>query len=287
MTFTSTRKRIRRSLKAIALSTCLLIFCLGMMLGSNAQQNPGASKADSTPKVEGHQFVMFGAHPIPEPRTDAEKQTLARQLRGGTLEEPQSGKAPSIRRSRGGVNYATTGAVGMRYDKNYLNASIFQYTNDGAKHKDTACGQAAIATLITAWGVKAPDNGSALIREVESNYPQDVALGNAGTSWQQMEKALNGYGLKTYWLTGEAELKEYLKAGYPVVVMLDVGRIPQYGFTWSGHWVVAYAFDYGNIYVTNWNLDGTTCSWGSFSAAWNTWLTNASGTTRRGLVAYR
>jgi hypothetical protein len=257
------------------------------MLGSNAQQNPGASKADSTTKVEGHPFVTFDAHPIPEPKTDAEKETLARQLRGGTLDEPQSGRAPSIRRARGGVNFAKDGAVGMHYYRNDRIPSIFQYTNDGAKNKDTACGQAAIATLITALRVKAPDTGSALIREVESNYPQDNALGNAGTSWQQMEKALHGYGLKTYWATGEAELKEYLRAGYPAAVMLDVGRIPQYGFHWGGHWVVAYAFDDGNIYLTNWGYDGTTCSWGAFSAAWNTWLTNANGTTRRALVATR
>jgi hypothetical protein len=289
--------RIGKPRRHWILLASIVAVIFGLLISSSSQSNSKAivieaSSQDSDtpgkPTVKGHVFVPVTPIPIAEPTTEIEKQALTKQLRGGTLTEPTNGQAPAIRRRRGSLNEAPNSAVGFKNSKSWPNPNIFEYTNDGARNRATACGQAAIATLLTAWGVKSADTGNTLIREIESRYPQDVAFGNLGTSWQRMEQALKGYGLKTFWTKGLGELMNYVKAGYPAAVMLDVGRIKVPGFEgWGGHWVVAYALDNNNIYLTNWGGDGTTCSWKDFNTAGHTWLTTANGTTDKALVAYR
>lgn len=158
---------------------------------------------------------------------------------------------------------------------------IFEYTNRGAPDYDTACGQAAVCTLLTFRRVFAPDTSGRRITEVYRRYGPDVAWGWLGTSRQRMDEALRGYGVSGDWQAGEDALRATLRQNKPCLLLLDIGTIPDEGFRpVGGHWTVAYAYDSRYVYLTNWPRDGR-CTWANLRKSWNTWLTQANGTPNR------
>ncbi len=155
--------------------------------------------------------------------------------------------------------------------------SIWEYTNDGAKNTSNTCGQAAIATLLTYHKLYPAVKDGSLIRKLEKAFPPDGYLGMVGTSWQRMTSMAKNYHLKPSWGKGEADLRSWVAAGYPVVVMMDVAR-DQGGWNLDrgGHWTVVYAYDKNFYYCTNWE-NGPAVSAVKFRKGWNTWLHNAAG----------
>lgn len=196
----------------------------------------------------------------------------------------------------------------------YGHRAIWQYTNDGGMYPGYCCGQAAMATMLTRWFpeqfsyIRGPEH----VRRLEGTNPPSWT----GTSWQTMQAMAVRHKMKYEWIYGEAKLRDTIRAGYPVIVMLDVGKGRAEGNfnllfgTIGGHWVVAYAFDgtptaATQYYLTNWGPTENasySISRASFMKGWGdnarkygdtkTWpesspLTNAAGTTMWGLKISR
>jgi hypothetical protein len=235
--------------------------------------------------VEGHKFVE-PHNSLRQPNTREGEKTMEMLTTSAAVDRdspkvtrgmPQGEAKPKER----GNSILPGFATGVTY---YGTGGIFQYTNDGTPDTNRACGQAAIATILTYYGIKPKDTGYSVINEVYSRYGPDIAWGILGTSWQQMGRALSGYGVPYNWYSGEAGLRNALNQSKPCIVMLDVGAIPEEGWGWGGHWVVAYGYDAYNIYLTNWNGDaqgyddGGKCTWTAFRKAWTAQLARANGT---------
>ena len=237
------------------------------------------------PVVEGHKFVA-PHNALPKPNTREAQKTVEMLTTSQAVEagspDAKAGAPQGVAKAKERGSQIYPGfSTGVTY---YGLPGIFQYTNDGAQDKNRACGQAAVATILTYYGIKPKDTGYSVIREIYSRYSPDIAFGILGTSWQQIGRALNGYGVPYNWYSGEAGLKNALNQSKPCIIMLDVGAIPEEGWGWGGHWVVAYGYDAYNIYLTNWNgnpqgyADGGKCTWTAFRKAWNAQLARANGT---------
>jgi hypothetical protein len=175
-------------------------------------------------------------------------------------------RSPMIQ-ERGGSQSGTAGGTGFAGLQ-----TIYQYDNFAPSPVDSnrSCGQAAVATALTAWGKMKPASSGQPVTTVWNKYGPNVAFGLAGTGWDQVDRALKGFGMKTYMNRGLTDLKAQIKAGRPSLVMVDVGAVSR---VWGGHWVVAYAYDKDGIYVTNWNFNGSPyinyLSNSDFNKAWN------------------
>jgi hypothetical protein len=170
----------------------------------------------------------------------------------------------------------------------------YAYTNNGGVHPDKNCGQAAAATLLTYYNVypKPAVNDAYRVRALEYAYPQDVAFGLLGSSWQLMQKMVSREGLRNVGFSyGETAMKNAVAAGHPVIVMMDVGAA---GWNaWGLHWTVVYAYDNNFVYLTNWKFDKWGASagqdvepWSWFRAGRDTYLTRGGGFANWNLVAY-
>ncbi len=148
--------------------------------------------------------------------------------------------------SRGGQTPAVFGVKGM--------ATIHQWVNSDGRYSKENCGTAAIATLMTRYGKGSKfaewSNPNPVQRIENDGYGPDVAFGKGGTSRWRMESIATKYNFNYGWGT-ESQLNGYLAAGKPVAVMLDIGKCKAWG-QWGFHWVVVYAYDSNNYYVTNW-----------------------------------
>lgn len=170
--------------------------------------------------------------------------------------------------------------------------SIYQQDNFApGVDSSRSCGQAAVATMLTYYGKMPQDDSGGTVTQVWNSYPPNVP--GDGTNWDQVQNAMVGYGMSTYWGTGLAEMKTWLKTGQPVILMVDVGAV---GPKWGAHWIVAYAYDSGGIYVTNWNGFGTKYSghitnaelkkaWGNDPNPNVGWIVKGAGVANRFLLA--
>jgi hypothetical protein len=158
--------------------------------------------------------------------------------------------------------------------------NIFQYTQS-VNHPSNSCAQAACATLLHKFGkVPAGLSGDAVTDRIFQTHPPDVA---SGTYAQTLAKAVKDYGLNC-WLGYGAEygadtikstLRQWVAAGYPCAVLLDMrpplGQSADSAFT--GHWVVIFAYDdnesTGYVYPTNWDYKKWKNSWPVFKQAWS------------------
>lgn len=237
------------------------------------------------PKVLGHKFVE-PKNVFPKPNTREGERTMevlttSASIERGAKPDAKAGMPQVDKNKERGDSITPTLGAAARY---VGLGEIFQYTNDGAPDRSKACGQAAIATILTYYNIKPRDTGDSVINEIYGRYKPDIAWGILGTSWQQMGRALRGYGVPYNWYSGEAGLKNALNLYKPCIVMLDVGAMPEEGWGWGGHWVVAYGYDQSNIYLTNWNgdshnyADGGKCTWTAFRKGWNAQLAKANGT---------
>jgi len=260
----------------------------GVVYADEKVETPIATSAAAisttgAPFVEGHKFVA-PQNSFARPNT-RESEKMAEIL--GTSAAIERGAKPIAAAGMPkGDNASTAKERGSDITPSFVASdlyrglgSIFQYTNDGAPDRNRACGQAAVATILTYYSIKPRDTGYTVINDVYKRYGPDIAFGILGTSWQQVGRALTGYGVPFNWYTGEAGLKNALNLYKPCIVMLDVGTIPEEGWGWGGHWVVAYGYDRKNVYLTNWNgSDGGKCTWAAFNKAWNGQLAKANGT---------
>ena len=223
----------------------------------------------------------------PTPTTDADKSKIAKEAVGKSA--TSTGAGPEQQKASGGMSSMTganciapAAATGIK--------SMWGYTNVGANPENTACGQAAAATILVAWAKITKTNDNSPVRMLQQKYPADVAWGICGTSPGQFVKMMTAYKLKTYVTNGEAELKKYVGLGYPTAVVVDVGvGIPGWydakgNPIWGLHWPVVYAYDKSYVYLTNWPNNKR--SWSDFRRAWNTWLTGAAGMSNKGMAPF-
>ena len=136
--------------------------------------------------------------------------------------------------------------------------TIWQWVNSDGQYSGTNCGTAAMATLMTRYkGSQYPPwSNPNPVRRIERDWlGPDVALGQAGTSRWRMESIATKYGFNYGW-GDESQLNSTLAAKKPVAVMLDIGKCPDWK-QWGFHWVVVYAYDSKNYYVTNWVTGST------------------------------
>lgn len=232
----------------------ILAVLLAGILGSSCALAQGRG-----PFVEGGTFVM----PVPPvAATPAGAVELLDAVRADS--EPAGAEG-----SRGSEVTAPAGSIGR--------LRLYQYTNSGveAAQQYNACGQAAMATVLSNLGVQPEDSTNAVMREVYRKFPPDIVWGRFGTSFKRVERGLTGSGVTWRWEEGEAALLETLKRGEMVVVMLDIGATVDEGWgPIGGHWVVIYAADQRGVYLSNWPGDGH-CTWHSLRRSWDTLMTRA------------
>lgn len=154
---------------------------------------------------------------------------------------------------------------------------IYQYTNSGVPEAQqyNACGQAALATVLSTLGVKPEDPTNRVMQDIYAAFPPDILWGRFGTSFRQVEKCLTKNGVTWRWAEGEAALMESLRRKELVMMMVDIGATEDEGWgPIGGHWVVVYAADDKGVHLSNWPRDGH-CGWHSLRRAWDTQLTRA------------
>lgn len=150
--------------------------------------------------------------------------------------------------------------------------SLFGYINYDGRLCGTNCGLAASATLLTFLG-KMPVTPTTIpganpnMVTLESTYPPNILGGLAGTSRGRVERILDAFGSEAMTVEGEDGMRQSLRAGRPVAVMLQVPGTTIWGMTFpAGHWMVAYGYDDQNVYLTNWSLPGM--PWDEFRKGW-------------------
>lgn len=132
------------------------------------------------------------------------------------------------------------------------------------------CGQAACASIIKAWGKHGNLSDEALAQQIYSKFPPDIFGGACGTSPGRIVEILKAYGLKaTYaqvatWLPGgflnplnqiawqhhrAHVMDKWVKAGYPVIALVDAGAID--GPWFQPHWVPVVSADAANATIAN------------------------------------
>lgn len=198
---------------------------------------------------------------------------------------------PPVTKSRAAYQEKYTGK-GPYWGINGLN----WYSNDGAQGKNPfggtsdetwrSCGQAAAATVRRLWkAASANDFSDAPVRNLYNRFPADGYLGIAGTSWQRMRSMLQDGGLSVQFIKGENDLKNSVANGKPVIVMLDVGKFPEWNYQWGGHWVVVYGYTNSRVYLSNWK-GGNSTTWENFRTGWkNNVIVNGGGMSEMGIVA--
>ncbi len=146
--------------------------------------------------------------------------------------------------------------------------SIYEYTNFDGTCVRTNCGQAAAATLLTHHRkLEAdPQRSLEIMRRLEREFPPDQMRGYFGTGRRQVERILRAFELSPAEVAGEEGLRQRLAAGAPVIVMLGAsqGRVLPFVDLPGGHWMVAYGFDGGHVYLTN----GGRLTWDAFRKGW-------------------
>lgn len=240
------------------------------------------------PEVEG-EFTVPPYGDINEQPSgdDRERQELVKSL--GAADEPEPGGAKPATGPPTGARALTLAEACRRCAGFTGLKKIYQYDNDSpGVDKARSCGQAAAATVLRHWGKISGDDA---VTQVWNRYEPNVF--NDGTNWDREQEAIQGFGLNAYWATGLDEMKEYIKLGYPAILMVDVGAV---GDRWGGHWVVAYAYDDDGIYITNWDFGSEYVGYlthAELNRAWgldpdpNTgWIVKASGAAGVAMIAF-
>ncbi|MBI3412262.1 MAG: hypothetical protein HY040_28355 [Planctomycetes bacterium] len=171
--------------------------------------------------------------------------------------------------------------------------TIFQFTNEDGRLVRSNCAQAAAATFLTHYGkIFKPDVPSAkgtrantptaAMSFLETRFPPDQIGGLFGTSRRRVIQICKAFGLGVRDIRGEGAVVASLNRRKPVIVMLGVsaGKFLGYDLP-GGHWMVAYACDGANVYLTNWGE----MTWNQFHRGWNSIVPSLIQMRNRGLVA--
>ena len=148
----------------------------------------------------------------------------------------------------------------------------------------TGCGPAAVAGLLSHWGVGAAAEipGEPCLDLLTRRYPPTML----GTSPQQITEAVRAEGLRSGgWVSGEAALRDALDRLLPAIALLDLRPI-EGGL--KMHWVMVTGYDAQGVHLANWSgADGDNrMSWAGFRAATATWTTQRIHTANRYLVVW-
>lgn len=189
-------------------------------------------------------------------------------------------KAEKAEEVLGNLNVQSSKSVGIPYIHNFVNTNR------------TNCAQAAIAVLTAFYKKNIHSNiprniydtndqryypeNNAFVNAIFKDYPNDGHFFDINWTWkEQIEKALNGYGLNNVGIGYAAaftngqdqwnEVFSYLSNGYPVIVMFDINPIKG---EWGYHYAVLFHFDGTYVYLTNmgsyYRVD-----WNVFMEAWH------------------
>lgn len=255
------------------------------------QKTDAAKPADekqTEPKVEGKPSEVEN---YPPPKVS--KKELYAQVGLSILQLIIANMQKPPKPRQRGNNIDAAGCGGASYKGK---CKIYQFTNDDFPNQNT-CGQAAMATAMWNVGLTYNNNPQALAKAIFDFAPPKITLGNLiqlkdnlGTDWRQFNYGMDGFkrqGIKYTWIDGEAEIKKYIAMGYPVVIMLDVGTLPQYKYQWwAGHWVTAFGYDHSNIYVSN--FPNNKMTWAQLNDAFRKGtLAVGHGTSGRAAVVWK
>lgn len=192
-----------------------------------------------------------------------------------------------------------------KYNGVYGRSSIWQWVNSDGLYKDTNCGQAAFASIMTYWKFSSYPSYKkpTVVRMIETdgygpdvpafsaNNPFKINFGGGGTSPRRMQSIADKYKFNYYWQFGATEMEKHLKNGWPVVVLLDIannkaGSTSTFNTNLGYHWVVVFAYDSNNYYCTNWG--GNTCavSKAKFDSGWYGGVHTLFGINRGFMMAW-
>jgi hypothetical protein len=143
--------------------------------------------------------------------------------------------------------------------------SIFQFSNSDGADPDTACGQAAIATVLANRG-KIPKSIVGL-QQIEKAYPGDFLSGAWGTSVGRVESAMAEYNLGHHHVARRKGLEEALRLKHAAIVLIQ--NSPGLGalFREGAHWFVVFGGDTNGVHVTNYPK--IFLSWSEFEVKWS------------------
>jgi hypothetical protein len=156
-------------------------------------------------------------------------------------------------------------------------ASIFQFVNADGADPATACGQAAIATVLANRG-RIPKSTDGL-KKIESAYPADVLSGVLGTSAGRVERALTAYGLGHHHVDGRQALQQALRAGAAAISLIQ-NTAGLSGIGDGAHWFVVFGCDINGVHVTNYGLPPF-IAWSKFEEMWSGPIPLAGGMRKR------
>jgi hypothetical protein len=167
--------------------------------------------------------------------------------------------------------------------------SVYEFINSDGELRGYNCGQAAACSLLSFAGVLVAEPDPAVARKlmtaVEEANPPDNVGGWFGTSRRRVERICRTHGVDLDEVAGEAELRESLVAGRPVIVMVGTEgpRILKW-YAPAGHWVLAYGYDDRQLFTTNWN---GSIPWDEFRRRWSALVPRLIRMRNVGLAARR
>ncbi|HZF56772.1 MAG TPA: C39 family peptidase [Polyangiaceae bacterium] len=157
---------------------------------------------------------------------------------------------------------------------------IFQFVNEDGRKRETACGQAACATLLTYYRARAGDLST--LRAIEKSHPPDTPFGVLGTTPDGIEKTLKDYGVSSLTHVNDiATLKRRIGANCPVICLIQNTAGLQ-GLFGSAHWFVVFAYDDAGVFVTNYSP--IHLKWDDFWGKWSSPLTKLPVVSFRGIT---
>jgi Butirosin biosynthesis protein H, N-terminal len=167
---------------------------------------------------------------------------------------------------------------------------IYEYTNIHGDLVRFNCGQAAACTLLTHHGPFPAEPDAELARAVmtavEAEHPPDNAGGWFGTSRRRVERICRTHGIELEEVAGEAELRERLAEGRPVIVVVQTEGPRFWGWhAPAGHWMVAYGYDDRHVFLTNYAPSGM--PWDEFRRRWGAFVPRLISMRNTGLTAPR
>jgi hypothetical protein len=142
--------------------------------------------------------------------------------------------------------------------------SVFQFVNSDGTNPATACGQAALATVLAARR-RIPMTIAGL-RTVEDKYPADIVSGVWGTSRARVLSALNGFKLGHRYAKGRQGLHDDLVKGkYAIALIQNTAGLGGIGD--GAHWFVVFGCDANGVHVTNYGTP--VIPWSDFEGMWS------------------
>ncbi len=146
---------------------------------------------------------------------------------------------------------------------------IRDYVSADGSTPASASAPAAGAAVLAFWHRPAKPGFSNRVSQLQAEFGSDMEFGFLGTSPARMQEMLSANGLHVAWGQGDSALRQWVGAGYPVVVPLDLGSATHsIGFGWA----VVYAYSSSSVYLLGGGGGAGTApageAWASFDSSW-------------------